>query len=129
MKKAIAIILSVMMSLMVVTLGGGVAMVKCQHTGLMQIVQMMGDDDFDGNCCKKTSPCMEYSIEHLSPTLKSECQVVKALLPGDYGVTLLADVQHNLEGTEGKHSFRNEREHVPIAPPRLLLNLNCVLVI
>lgn len=69
MKKSGSIILSVFLSLMVVYLVGGVAVVYCCHSEVSGVpVSMEGEDCADG--CPVKSSCMSVEVIRLMPCTK-----------------------------------------------------------
>lgn len=70
MKRLSNIIVCVWLSMLVVWLGGGIGMLRCEHSGDVEFVQLKEMAQMtaqDGGCCKTSSPCMHLKIAKLSP--------------------------------------------------------------
>ena len=74
MKRLSNIIVCVWLSMLVVWLGGGIGMLRCEHSGEVEVVQVKEITQMaahgDG-CCKTASPCMHLKIARLSPATQA----------------------------------------------------------
>ena len=80
MKKIANILFAVMYSMFMLTIGAGINIVKCNHSGDFQVlsVLMTVNDDFS---CNPTHGCMETDFVKFSPDKNPEFQVFTFSLP------------------------------------------------
>lgn len=126
MKKSSHILLSVLLSMMILFIGGGVDVVQCSCTGMAKVVPCGMEVEDKG--CAPDEGCLTVEHVHLSPTLTAQTitydfhvlQPLLAILP-----SLVAEW---LQPTTCKTMVQSTRV-VWKSPPRDYLNLIQVLLI
>ncbi len=68
MKKAVHILISLLLSLTILFIGAGVYVVHCTHSGMVSIVLEPVESDCNGDYCGISSGCMTMELIELSPT-------------------------------------------------------------
>ena len=126
MKKSSHILLSVLLSMMILFIGGGVDVVQCSCTGMAKVVPCGMEVEDKG--CAPDEGCLTVEHVHLSPTLTAQTitydfhvlQPLLAILP-----SLVAEW---MQPTTCKTMVQSTRV-VWKSPPRDYLNLIQVLLI
>ena len=126
MKKSSHILLSVLLSMMILFIGGGVDVVQCSCTGMAKVVPCGMEVEDKG--CASDEGCLTVEHVHLSPTLTAQTitydfhvlQPLLAILP-----SLVAEW---MQPTTCKTMVQSTRV-VWKSPPRDYLNLIQVLLI
>jgi hypothetical protein len=92
MKKSCHIMLSVLLSVTILSIGSGLDIMRCAHTGKVRVLSAFTGDftkGMDSKACSMTSSCMSVTHVELSPTMTAQTisydfhglQPVMAVLP------------------------------------------------
>lgn len=127
MKRPGNILISMLLSLMIVYLGGGTVIMQCMRNNTMTIGANSGCCGA-GNECAGKHGCMKVTAVKLSPTVKAQ-QVKADLTPHFVLSPLLADCgfSHILQAIT--LPVVQHVVDIPHAPPRLYLAIIRVLII
>lgn len=68
MKKFCHICLSVLLSMTILSVGSGVNIMRCAHTGTVKIMTLLDSDGMGDMSCNMNSSCMTIEHVELSPT-------------------------------------------------------------
>ena len=69
MKKLCHVIVSALLVVAILSIGSGVNMMRCAHTGTVKMMTVMSSAQMDGMGCGMNSSCMTLERVELSPTI------------------------------------------------------------
>jgi hypothetical protein len=75
MKKALHILVSLLLLMTILFIGNGINIIRCAHSGTVEVVTAIGNSlthHSEDNCCSIRSKCMTVTHLELSPTVTNQ---------------------------------------------------------